>query len=105
VLLRAATTRYCQSFPTRRSSDLHPGSRDLAPQIAGEALDLTGVVAHGSHDGGELALDLGDVARDLADAAGQDVEVVEISSDVSRSEEHTSELPSRVDLVCRRLLK
>src|SRR5262249_58692408 len=54
----------------------HARTGDLAAQVAGEALDLGGVVAHAADDGGELPLDLGDVARDLAHAPRQDVEVV-----------------------------
>src|SRR5437870_3113851 len=54
----------------------HPGTSDLATEVAGEALDPAGVVADTAHDGGELALDLRDVARDLADTPGQDVEIV-----------------------------
>src|SRR5690349_23184671 len=41
----------------------------------------------------------------LAQRLGDALEAVWISSDVERSEEHTSELQSRRDLVCRLLLE
>src|SRR5207247_11139766 len=64
--------RDLHSFPTRRSSDLHPGP--------------DGIFASGG-----------------VTAAGQNFFPANIVND--RSEEHTSELQSRVDLVCRLLLE
>src|SRR5207247_7975648 len=44
--------------------------------------------------------------RVLIDAPGQNAtEVVALGAEAGRSEEHTSELQSRVDLVCRLLLE
>src|SRR4030095_7643752 len=54
----------------------HARARDLAAQLAAEALDAAGVLAHDADQAAELALDLGEVARDLADPAGQEVEIV-----------------------------
>src|SRR5437868_9278183 len=71
------------SFPTRRSSDLTLTSMEVAAAVAGglrrtgwEAVEVPGA------DGGE-----GTASAPL------------------RSEEHTSELQSRFDLVCRLLLE
>src|SRR5699024_11545801 len=76
--------RYLLSFPTRRSSDLHgrtelviPGSR--IPGIVLAVL-FTGITATSALS-------------------------VLIPAVASRSEEHTSELQSRFDLVCRLLLE
>src|SRR5207249_11885576 len=80
------------SFPTRRSSDLsraervdHGGHRGVAlhPPLAGDtARRGDGLLHLGSDDEGFLRFALSD-----------------------RSEEHTSELQSRFDLVCRLLLE
>src|SRR5207302_7594476 len=97
--MRYATDRAVPSFPTRRSSDLtHPpdGLHEMHDQEqtdgvtaeADEPLEAGGYVggadngndrpSHKHHHGGE---------------------------DVGRSEEHTSELQSRENLVCRLLLE
>src|SRR5699024_12073638 len=84
-------------FPTRRSSDLRKGSH---------------VVIIGNSDHPEV--------QGIRGWAGENVTVVQSAEDaegfspgdknqqvciVSRSEEHTSELQSRFDLVCRLLLE
>src|SRR5438874_8656123 len=79
--------RDLHSFPTRRSSDLEPQLTlieiRLNRQGRGEGkMSLTGKVV-AEADGNTLALD----------------------NYASRSEEHTSELQSRRDLVCRLLLE
>src|SRR5699024_12473315 len=77
----SSSLRILHSFPTRRSSDLHLGARrqqlfDLVDQ------EVAGVVDRGPFDHGALAL-----------------------PEEMRSEEHTSELQSRFELVCRLLLE
>src|SRR5438105_1146861 len=102
----SALHRDLPSFPTRRSSDLQ---RERA---AGLDASLGEHVPHGFHlgaDGRERAL-VDQIAvvvdqacamrgRQLAPGARHRLEAAR-----GRSEEHTSELQSRVDLVCRLLL-
>src|SRR5207249_10592407 len=81
-LHRPLPHRHLRSFPTRRSSDLS------VPLAAGSAIavgDLEGYVHFLARDSGAF------VAR--------------IAGEEMRSEEHTSELQSRFDLVCRLLLE
>ena len=47
------------------------GARDVAAQLAAEPLHAPRVVAHHAHEPVQLELDLGQVAGDLADPAGQ----------------------------------
>src|SRR5699024_12718279 len=83
--------RDLHSFPTRRSSDL-PGHQALLACIT-LRLDLLG---HGvRRDGLELR---------LTEAARQPQTPLPVVGH-HRSEEHTSELQSRFDLVCRLLLE
>src|SRR5437868_11266464 len=82
--------RYLLSFPTRRSSDLlenlsrHGGIRVQSHRGEGGRLDSFRL-ASAEHD-------LESIARAVIDSR-------------RRSEEHTSELQSRFDLVCRLLLE
>src|SRR5436190_13915308 len=71
--------RVLHSFPTRRSSDLRPEIRRLAPTVKSTSP--------------------GSGARLRASMARYSARVP------SRSEEHTSELQSHSDLVCRLLLE
>src|SRR5207248_10913063 len=85
--------RALHSFPTRRSSDLsYCEARDRLPE------NLTW----------ELVRQTGQAIHQKADAAwlfhGRPVKIPD-GSTVSRSEEHTSELQSPYDLVCRLLLE
>src|SRR5690606_41393222 len=91
------------SFPTRRSSDL------VAALVAATAAALYGTLLHG-----EPALEPGargvvlalPVLYALAEMSVIHVYVrAEASSFSLRSEEHTSELQSRENLVCRLLLE
>src|SRR5206468_4749643 len=95
--------RDLHSFPTRRSSDLLgalPGDEqaatlrtaleDPAPDVRWNA--AVALARHGSHEGVP-------VLRQMLDRAYVE-QVVK-----RRSEEHTSELQSRSDLVCRLLLE
>src|SRR5207249_10393374 len=94
---RASTPPATYPFPTRRSSDLahlqpHPeqarGGVDVARRLGGgEGGERAGVL--------EVPPHLQRGRRGLVVARGRGV----------RSEEHTSELQSRFDLVCRLLLE
>src|SRR5437868_10665255 len=75
--------RYLHSFPTRRSSDLRPWPRRRRSSPRGQ--------------------DAGEGARKLAVLMVADVPARLLVD--ARSEEHTSELQSRFDLVCRLLLE
>src|SRR5699024_12419714 len=81
--------RHLPSFPTRRSSDLPPPGRRHLGAGAGrrQPMARTGSARCGGHRSAHRRL--------LAPETGQ----------VQRSEEHTSELQSRFDLVCRLLLE
>src|SRR5688572_32375622 len=77
-------------FPTRRSSDLHGAL----------ALDGRGAVAQ-LHQ-----LDGGDDRRErVAQLVAEDREELVLAPHRERSEEHTSELQSQSNLVCRLLLE
>src|SRR5699024_11581272 len=85
-LYRSGDPRVLHSFPTRRSSDL--GFVFGVATGGDEVLGREGVV-------------------DLDELLGDDRALVEFAVDEvsGRSEEHTSELQSRFDLVCRLLLE
>src|SRR5206468_10360336 len=90
----AAAPRHLHSFPTRRSSDLAiRDGREHPPH------DLPGArLGHVRHDVHVLgSCDLADHLFVRLDHAVDHV--------LARSEEHTSELQSRSDLVCRLLLE
>src|SRR5204862_6090940 len=74
------TPRDQHSFPTRRSSDLFPKGTDKSAQSRGKATTM------GHRNKATFANGTGSIPK-------------------VRSEEHTSELQSRRDLVCRLLLE
>src|SRR5699024_11983760 len=81
--------RLLHSFPTRRSSDLIRAA--VGAVLAGEGLVRADALQH------TLAAIRPGVALAAAHAIGHHLPV--------RSEEHTSELQSRFDIVCRLLLE
>src|SRR5690606_41939793 len=86
--------RHLHSFPTRRSSDLSAlpcPARHASPP-------------HTDEGDGEEQMDDGEHPGQLACAADQSPQV-QGSDHAERSEEHTSELQSRENLVCRLLLE
>src|SRR5699024_12834443 len=89
-----------RSFPTRRSSDLRPQA-DTHRRSHDRALHQEGVGVPG-RDGSATAgaATAGALWRWRGADANGGVMVLE-----TRSEEHTSELQSRFDLVCRLLLE
>src|SRR5690606_41519390 len=96
--LLSASLRYFHSFPTRRSSDLVLYTKS---QFDINSLEALGVIAFQSSVLAERADSPLKTVADLV-AAGQDKEITYSSA---RSEEHTSELQSRENLVCRLLLE
>src|SRR5690606_42024174 len=94
--------RYLHSFPTRRSSDLESDDADLVlldltmPGASG----LSGVVAlKGLHTSLPI------IVVSAHDDAVTIRRALELGAAGFRSEEHTSELQSRENLVCRLLLE
>src|SRR5207247_11453610 len=85
---RYGDPRHLPSFPTRRSSDLGRGIVYLHSEESEVSARRVFAASHATHA--------------VADRPG-----VHASAQVGadRSEEHTSELQSRVDLVCRLLLE
>src|SRR5690606_40642099 len=86
------------SFPTRRSSDLSLLLLDpLLKQLFGTGLGAGG----GSAIERFVSATIGPLVRDVP----SDVAMLRLVLLFIRSEEHTSELPSRENLVCRLLLE
>src|SRR5699024_12702753 len=85
---------HLHSFPTRRSSDLHPGElRVRTVHVVTRSAGTAEPTGHqGMQDHGIARDDVRNGRADLTHPTG-------------RSEEHTSELQSRFDLVCRLLLE
>src|SRR5207249_11286953 len=92
MLLNTVTNSQLHSFPTRRSSDLDVVEDAADDARLGEAAGRGGRPGHGRRGRGRLVGVVGGAA--LGVGAGQ-----------ARSEEHTSELQSRFDFVCRLLLE
>src|SRR5207249_11493589 len=93
------------SFPTRRSSDLaiKLGHEHILDDLLSKIYDLmltTGIYPRFGFNKGLITL--------FVDAINSDEAKISYLTDthekLSRSEEHTSELQSRFDLVCRLLL-
>src|SRR5690242_21825025 len=81
IVSRLLNLRFILSFPTRRSSD-------LSGRFSADALKATA-----------------DAVAKYADAMRKERKVPAENLHVVRSEEHTSELQSHVNLVCRLLLE
>src|SRR5690606_41570039 len=96
--LRASSLR-CHFFPTRRSSDL-PVVLKADGLAAGK-----GVLICDTPD--EAVTEFNQIIEGKFGSAGASVVVEQFLSGIefSRSEEHTSELQSRENLVCRLLLE
>src|SRR5207302_9670702 len=98
---RAPPLRALHSFPTRRSSDLR-GVFELPPLLLALAFILVGLAAWflGRRNGAARTVRL---PRDYY--VGLDHLINDRFDHAARSEEHTSELQSRENLVCRLLLE
>src|SRR5690606_40879155 len=100
-----AARRPLHSFPTRRSSDLMPAPEPDLAALADDPIrdDLLGLVFTACHP--SLPTDAR-VALTLKVVGGLSTDEIARTFLVSRrSEEHTSELQSRENLVCRLLLE
>src|SRR5207249_8626866 len=92
-------------FPTRRSSDLNNHTiRKITPSgDVGDVSTFAGSAGSIGSDDGTGSVARFDTPKGVAvDSAGN---VYVADTDNNRSEEHTSELQSRFDLVCRLLLE
>src|SRR5690606_40502661 len=95
--------RHVRSFPPRRSSDLL--EQKYAAQL-GEGADYIRRMQLAAARMSRLIEDLLTFSRISSQAKKfEQVSLQEILEDVLRSEEHTSELQSRENLVCRLLLE
>src|SRR5207247_9991104 len=97
-----ALHRHLPSFPTRRSSDLAVDQPTaLGFGRAGRGGKHVGAGIGLAQSDAEAQFARGDARQDLL----ADLLLAVAQDDRPRSEEHTSELQSRVDLVCRLLLE
>src|SRR5206468_9109626 len=95
-----ARTRRIRSFPTRRSSDLRRKSRKIRigpVEVGGDApIRVQSMTT-------TKTADVNATLQQIASLVAAGVDIVRVA--VPRSEEHTSELQSRSDIVCRLLLE
>src|SRR5690606_40575125 len=97
--------RGLHSFPTRRSSDLKPGQNRaffLAARLAGAVGDATLAQIIGGQFHANLVTGKNPdvvLAHLSGDVRSNDVPVFQLHTKHGRSEEHTSELQSRENLV------
>src|SRR5699024_11905505 len=102
LLLCYAARRHLDSFPTRRSSDLWAKEIGL---IAHKFIErISKLIQSGVH---KKAFNeyLKGLQRDLNPSVDAAQAIEMLAQHIIRSEEHTSELQSRFDLVCRLLLE
>src|SRR5699024_12598264 len=99
-LERYAQHRHIYSFPTRRSSDL----AEFESTIANAGDDLTYFASDDSPIQQNIQRRKEHLTK-LEEVRGELDTMIEEFSNQVRSEEHTSELQSRFDLVCRLLLE
>src|SRR5690606_39431901 len=98
----SARARYLLSFPTRRSSDLLQG--EIRTGADGVARFSSGIANYPPIGASACPVRATDLAAIYCDFGGaRHIRVGHLSQD--RSEEHTSELQSRENLVCRLLLE
>src|SRR5688500_13914360 len=103
----AAPLRVFPSFPTRRSSDLGPLSSARPPNPRAHGLFAQFFQGENFPDGPsvrQLVIDEDSIQRPL-NTKRMWFDSIEVLSQGSRSEEHTSELQSPCNLVCRPLLR
>src|SRR5207249_7132855 len=101
----AATLRYSPALPTRRSSDLlHRAASSVAAPFGDATIAQGGIRCQAggrSELGGSPPLRLDGRRRARSGPATRNGSACPGLSCPARSEEHTSELQSRFDLVCR----
>src|SRR5690606_42124222 len=98
-LQRARQQRDIRSFPTRRSSDLRESTWEVRP-LGWDLKEQTGREIHGVRPGNLFIYAAFDVPIYKTKRFALDA-----ITKIERSEEHTSELQSRENLVCRLLLE
>src|SRR5207247_9441984 len=102
-LASAVAPTHPPSFPTRRSSDLGDAllAEDIAQETFMKALRMMDKVDESFNFGGWVHTVARNLCFDELRRRQRDLR----ADGTTRSEEHTSELQSRVDLVCRLLLE
>src|SRR5206468_12038351 len=98
-------TRHLHSFPTRRSSDLSTKVEYEFPGTSAFALKATNDIVNLPKRGGTISVRVnGAPDGDVSSGRGAIVyDRTATDAHFIRSEEHTSELQSRSDIVCRLL--
>src|SRR5699024_11923569 len=89
------------SFPTRRSSDLGPADDGATPAQAPVRSEICTLESGSKADRDNAAIDRSECHPTTS---VPDTGRIASTVPITRSEEHTSELQSRFDLVCRLLL-
>src|SRR5205085_3764149 len=92
-------------FPTRRSSDLEDQRRTLQRRAEQERAQATDAIGDPAKSEAADDTEAEHHRDDLGAALGAVAEIGAIRDHVDRSEEHTSELQSQSNLVCRLLLE
>src|SRR5206468_6023560 len=100
---RYRAPRALPSFPTRRSSDLYDDARAAAQNVLAIAPDDAGAKTLVADADAAIARRRSLPPKPAVPAAPS--APTPAATSVPRSEEHTSELQSRSDLVCRLLLE
>src|SRR5699024_12582785 len=102
ALCSARTPRHLPSFPTRRSSDLTKAARAALNDLVDSLGPWSELLVDAFGVPSEItSVNLMQRYEDMVTKAESDPAV----GQPGRSEEHTSELQSRFDLVCRLLLE
>src|SRR5699024_12498899 len=104
-LAHSALASYLRSFPTRRSSDLPPCGGRNADKGRSDGLECVGGESRGFHGAVDRTAAEREPIRRLSSREVHRIHRWGRAFDGDRSEEHTSELQSRFDLVCRLLLE
>src|SRR5207248_11741663 len=104
LLSSSAAHRDLPSFPTRRSSDLGETLRRLMKfNVTNGAVSITGNLVFMSLLVGRFGLPI--TGANVLSVAACSICNFFLADRIARSEEHTSELQSPYDLVCRLLLE
>src|SRR5699024_12727283 len=104
VLPASHVLSYVRSFPTRRSSDLLGIDEVYSELLPADKVEQVEKLLSEKPDKAKLAF-VGDGINDAPVLRRADIGIAMGAMGSDRSEEHTSELQSRFDLVCRLLLE
>src|SRR5690606_40205207 len=101
----AGTHPPLHAFPTRRSSDLYEGDYARLQQdlnsMADKIADVVRRISEATEQQNSTAAEISSGSQDLAQRTESQAASIEETAASMRSEEHTSELQSRENLVCR----